>query len=301
MKCIVLALMLVFATVNGFVYHPRQLESKAACTLSVRTDLPSPQPLLINPGTATFYRASDSVGTLSFEANQQVLLACPGSSNYITIKGSGTREVLATCVSGNTFSVDGTSYTFSELKCNVYPVEEDISSGSCLSGKTLIKVGFTISTGFADVYQACHDVALAHTIYTKFVLTTDAAGFQIGIDRPDWSSGGFFSGLNPTDLYRRATQRITFTDLLGSASLAEQYIDLVNDYFLSKGHMVAKSYFLYGSQQLATFFYANAAPQWQTFNGANWNSIENDVKNFAARIGQDLDVYTGTYVCFLKL
>lgn len=59
----------------------------------------------------------------------------------------------------------------------------------------------------------------------------------------------------PTELYKRATQRVTFTTLLGSSALAEEYIHLTNDYFLSKGHLVAKADFLYGAQQLTTFWY----------------------------------------------
>lgn len=111
----------------------------------------------------------------------------------------------------------------------------------------------------------------------------------------------FISGLDPTNLYRRATQRITFTTLLGSQALAEQYIHLTNDYFLSKGHMVAKADFLHGSAQMATFWYTNAAPQWQTFNGNNWNSLENDARSYASRVNKDLDVYTGTSVCFHRV
>lgn len=111
----------------------------------------------------------------------------------------------------------------------------------------------------------------------------------------------FFSGLDPTNLYRRVTQRITLTTLLGSQYLAEQYIHLTNDFFLSKGHLVAKADFLHGAHQMATFWYINAAPQWQTFNGNNWNSLENDVRSFAARTNKDLDCYTGTYVKILLL
>lgn len=97
-------------------------------------------------------------------------------------------------------------------------------------------------------------------------------------------------------MYRRATQRITFAQLLGSQLLADQHIHLTNDYFLSKGHLVAKADFLHGAAQMATFWYTNAAPQWQTFNGNNWNALENDARTLAARLNRDLDVYTGTYV-----
>jgi len=147
-----------------------------------------------------------------------------------------------------------------------------------------------------ELITACHDTTLHHTIYTKFMLTSDAAGSQTGVDRPDWAQGTFFAGLDPTTLYKRETQRTTMTVLLGSAALAEQYIHLTNDYFLSKGHLVAKADFLYGAQQMSTFWYSNAAPQWQTFNGNNWNALENDCRSFAGRLGADLEVYTGTYV-----
>ena len=69
-----------------------------------------------------------------------------------------------------------------------------------------------------------------------------------------------------------------------------------DDYFLSKGHLVAKADFFHGSHQQATFAYTNAAPQWQTFNGNNWNSLENDVRTFASMINLDLECYTGTIV-----
>lgn len=92
------------------------------------------------------------------------------------------------------------------------------------------------------------------------------------------------------------SQRNTLTTLLGSRALAERFIHLTNDYFLSKGHLVAKADFLHGAHQMATFWYTNAAPQWQTFNGGNWNTLENDVRLFAARINRDLECITGTFV-----
>ncbi|XP_025074329.1 uncharacterized protein LOC112552708 [Pogonomyrmex barbatus] len=65
--------------------------------------------------------------------------------------------------------------------------------------------------------------------------------------------------------------------------------------YLSRGHMVAKADFVYGAQQRSTFWYLNTAPQWQTFNGGNWNSLEISVRYFAATYHLDLDVYTGVH------
>ena len=164
----------------------------AACSFSVTGGLGEPQPLILNPGTATFKRSSDTKGTLSFESNEAVLLACPGSGNYLTVAGSGVQQVTATCSEGTTFVVNGAKHAFSALKCNSYPTHVQRSAGSCLTSKTLIEIGFVVSTGFAKLIEVCHDTTLHHTHYTKFTLTSDAAGSQTGIDRPDWYPGDFF-------------------------------------------------------------------------------------------------------------
>lgn len=98
----------------------------------------------------------------------------------------------ATCVDGKQFTVNGVKYDFKSFTCNQWPAHLEKSSGSCLSGKSLIKIGFELSTGFSDIIDVCHDTALHHTIYTKFVLKPDAAGFQSGVDRPDWAKGNYF-------------------------------------------------------------------------------------------------------------
>lgn len=89
--------------------------------------------------------------------------------------------------------VNGVKHAFNALKCQKYPVHTQRAAGSCLSGKTLIEIGFVISTGFSKLIEACHDTTLHHTYYTRFLLTKDAAASQTGIDRPDWYPGDFFS------------------------------------------------------------------------------------------------------------
>lgn len=59
---------------------------------------------------------------------------------------------------------------------------------------------------------------------------------------------------------------------------------------------MAKSDNMHGAAQIATFWHSNAAPQWQIFNGGNWNALENAVRKFAASEKKDLICYTGTFV-----
>jgi DNA/RNA endonuclease G (NUC1) len=59
--------------------------------------------------------------------------------------------------------------------------------------------------------------------------------------------------------------------------------------------LAANADFIYGSQQRATFWFLNVAPQWQSFNGANWAQLEDSARDYAAGSGNDVIVYTGTH------
>jgi len=64
--------------------------------------------------------------------------------------------------------------------------------------------------------------------------------------------------------------------------------------YLSRGHLAANSDFAFNAWRATTFVYINAAPQWQTFNGGNWATLEDNVKTLAAQKG-DLTIWTGTH------
>lgn len=77
----------------------------------------------------------------------------------------------------------------------------------------------------------------------------------------------------------QAAQKTIIGKILGSTTLGTKYIkDL--DYYLTKGHLAARSDFVYGSQQRSTFWYVNAAPQWASVNGGNWKMLENNIREY---------------------
>jgi DNA/RNA endonuclease G (NUC1) len=80
---------------------------------------------------------------------------------------------------------------------------------------------------------------------------------------------------------------------LGSPELAERYVH--DEHFLSRGHLAARADFIFGSQQRATFYYVNAAPQWHRFNAMNWEALEHSVRVLVGKRNINLDVYTGTF------
>lgn len=49
---------------------------------------------------------------------------------------------------------------------------------------------------------------------------------------------------------------------------------------------------------MATFYFLNAAPQWQSFNNGNWLKIEIGIKKFIEKRNIDTEVYTGTHSVF---
>lgn len=55
-------------------------------------------------------------------------------------------------------------------------------------------------------------------------------------------------------------------------ALADRYI--TSTQFLARGHLAAKTDFIYATGQRASFYFINAAPQWQPFNAGNWNRLE---------------------------
>jgi len=70
---------------------------------------------------------------------------------------------------------------------------------------------------------------------------------------------------------------------------------MANLHTLSKGHLTANGDFTYEYQRRATFKYTNAAPQWQTTNGGNFNTVEECVRTILTTKRRLLEVYSSTH------
>lgn len=96
-------------------------------------------------------------------------------------------------------------------------------------------------------------------------------------------------------LYTVNEQRRTIARILRSDQLAAELIPGNGELSLSRGHLAARSDFIFGNHQLASFYFINAAPQWQSFNGGNWNTLEQYLKRYVACRNINTEIYTGTY------
>ena len=65
--------------------------------------------------------------------------------------------------------------------------------------------------------------------------------------------------------------------------------------YLARGHLTPNADFASREERASTFYFINAAPQWQYFNGKSWSQLENRIRNYAkSGQGKTLQVITGT-------
>jgi hypothetical protein len=162
-------------------------QKKPTCSIPV-TSLATIEPLLLVPGTTNLIRGN-TAGNIVLNAGQEIRLACPGT--VLTVIGAS--EANATCVGGVQLSVNGVKYNANQLGCTRWPTLSSWSSGSCLGGRHLVKMGYNVSAGHVELIHACHELEIHHTIYAKFILTPEAAAIQrSGATRPKWIKGHLF-------------------------------------------------------------------------------------------------------------
>ncbi|CAO1405394.1 unnamed protein product [Diamesa tonsa] len=269
------------------------IKAYAGCTINVNGGLGEPQPLLIRPGTSNFYYPAGKDGIINLNENGQIEIFC--SSGFATPSGVAN-SATATCASGNQFIVNNVRYSFNQFACKNF-VESTArkTGGRCYNNGFEVEIGFVVSTRFLRTMTVCHDETREETYYAKYTMTPANEGYQTGYPRPNFVNGPFFGGKNVDGLYSRNTQRNTVATILGSSALAAKYIEETSDVFMARGHLAAKADFIFGSQQKATFFFVNVAPQWQKFNAINWAAAEDASRHLAANRNINLEIYSGTW------
>lgn len=80
----------------------------------------------------------------------------------------------------------------------------------------------------------------------------------------------YYPGLSVDNLYRQDTQTQTIAGIVGSDSLAAYYVNTSKSFYLARGHMAPDGDFIDAASQDASYYFMNAAPQWQSFNNGNW-------------------------------
>lgn len=246
-------------------------------------------------------------GIVRIAPGQRVELVC-SAAFAAPFAAGGARSLLATCLGRNLSAVgdrhDGVALNTVRCSAHARHVDRRHASHSMAKarscggggiGATLVELGFHVPhERFVRLMEVCHDERTHSTLWVRHRLTPATAGFQRAFPRPGFIKGSFYGPLNVNNMYTGQTQRQTMARLLGARRVAELW-DNSRNFFLARGHLAAKTDYIYGTEQRGTFFFVNAAPQWQSFNAGNWERIEFGVKQYVAQRKINALVYTGTF------
>uniref|UniRef100_A0A182WUJ3 DNA/RNA non-specific endonuclease/pyrophosphatase/phosphodiesterase domain-containing protein n=1 Tax=Anopheles quadriannulatus TaxID=34691 RepID=A0A182WUJ3_ANOQN len=271
-------------------------DDAAACTISLSRDLTVMQPLLLQPGTDEFVWPQLNNTVVSLANGQSVELFCSHGFRKGSPAGR-SKSATITCDGDGRLGYRSEAHNMSHFLCQrpVYHVAER-TGAHCYDNGTIVRVGFSVDeVRFAALYEVCFDETNLRTHYTKHRLTPHNDHHQRAVKRPSFLQGEFYGNLKMATLYSFAAQHATLARILSSPARADALLSSKKGLFFARGHLAAKSDFVFGAHQRASFWFMNVAPQWQRFNGFSWQRIETGVKAYVAANDLRLTVYTGTY------
>ncbi|ALC44665.1 CG14120, partial [Drosophila busckii] len=260
------------------------------CGFSVNGDLSDPAPLFSRHQSYELI-VPDSTDTVRLANGELLDLFCPGDG--FTAPFAKQTQITVQCLQQKYFLHDGLIYALSNFTCANWPTYTAQRTGrECNGGTDLVQVGFEMEDGaFLHAYDVCHDELAETTRYVHHVL--HPCDYQHGVSRPNFAQLDFYGDKDVNIKYTQTQQNFTISEILGLD--ASPYFNYSDDRILARGHMAAKADMIFAAWQHATFLFINVAPQWQTFNGGNWERIESSVRKFVATENITVDCYTGTW------
>lgn len=254
--------------------------------------MPNVQPLIIYPGTKKFVFPFDKSGLIHVKRLEELELFC--NFGFLT-PDTHFQTVRVKCEDNKLFSYGNQYHEFKDFQCRKSgPIDTARRKRQiCYNNATMIKVDYQIDARRITLFEACFDEKIEQTYYTKYRFVPGNFENQHGVSRPSFSQGEFYLGKDIDKLFK--THRNTVAEIVGSQELMKKYIPDGTDLYLARGHLAAKADFIFGPHQVATFWYINTAPQWQTFNAKNWVSVEDGSRRLAGNRNLTLDIYSGTY------
>ncbi|CAL8092467.1 unnamed protein product [Orchesella dallaii] len=168
--------------------------------------------------------------------------------------------------------------------------------GTCDNNKTLVEIRFDSANPPSTLITVCHDEDLDMTLWAKsYIFGEDLENAEGGGNRPSFKEGGFYPTISTDDCYKQVTQTETIGMLVGSTSLAQEYVQTSKNLFLARGHLTPNGDPITANEKAATFYFINASPQWQTINGGNWVYLEMAARELAGNALSTFTVWTGSY------
>lgn len=192
-----------------------------------------------------------------------------------------------------TLSLPAVVYSFSIYPEESFAGETVTRVGRCYDDRTLVEIKFP--TDPSALITVCHDETTDFTLWASHILYGPLLNQSESGTRPSFKEASFYPDIVADDCYKQVKQLETIGLLLGSTSLASQYIQPSRNLFLARGHLAPNGDPITVVQKAATFYFINASPQWQVINGGNWVALENNLRTIARNAQATLTVWTGSY------
>lgn len=276
------------AIIAAFSIHTQQ-----NCRLNTRTHFGEPLPIIIRNGR--LLEPSDNDGNIDLNVGDELTLSCEGSG---TIEHSSATQSLTTsnifCEGGDNFKNHDwllSPARFTLFKCQ-YPPNyiSNRTNQTCFDGNVIVQVGYKVQNQFYPTYETCFNYDTRNPIYSQYTQKPYNAYYQTRVERPFFIDDGNY-GFPVDSYFSPRGQQFAVAQLVGTK--LKDYMTTSQE--LSRGHLAAKTDFVFAFGERATFHYVNCAPQWKNFNGGNWNTLEVDLRNHIHAAGYNTIIYTGTY------
>ena len=171
---------------------------------------------------------------ITLAANQAITVAC--ENNALTATGAQFNAAKCGSSASSSLTIGTTSYTYDQLGCNSLPKESFIESGTCGTGGVNVQIVFQQATTYIESIKICHVKSNANTLYSiNTVFGASCTADDTTHTRPDFRKGNYYVGIDVATAYTQAQQLITMTDIVGSSTLAAQYIDVGKSYYFARG------------------------------------------------------------------
>ncbi|PSN56472.1 hypothetical protein C0J52_08349 [Blattella germanica] len=284
------------------VKTPVRGDKAQGCAIHVQNDLNWNTPILLNKDMQILLPDVSS-GYVTLPVKEEVTFVCPGDGNHFLkpFHPKNVTTVVGRCVNGKIFDI-GVKMNIKEITCKMLPesILRNISSSCNRKNYTLAEIGFLVNkTTFINQIKVCFDEQHCKPVYTKHELHPTMKFHQTGKSFSFRKVETYLFGElgeGPGDLYPCTRQKEVLAELLGSKKQVHEYDRCPEDRStqLVKGHLSPNADFTFSFQQNATYYHANAAPQWMFFNNRNWKSLEERIRSQAYIRNRSLVIYTGT-------
>lgn len=272
------------------------------CKIVIDQHLSDPQPVLLLQNDAlidieAIVLPEDGKGTITFKKGEAIDVGCPGG-DVVALGTSLKKEIVEiACSSGINFKMNGKIVPFPNITCSKSAKSEARYTGKkCAKKYKEIQIGFQMKDRFITHILTCYDEKLQNSLYSVSHLPFNIEASQANFPRPGFQVSNFYyAEPNVATLYSRKGQVQTINGILGLKENDPSVIHPTSNVYLATGHYTPKADFVFGAQQRLTFYYVNAAPQWQNINGGNWNVMERNYRSLAAKRQLDFIVYTGSH------